>query len=72
LIAAAFIPQSFYKVLLVMQLAFYALSLAGMAPMKLGPIARLGDAALTFVVLNTAALVAFANFITRRKAAWSR
>jgi cellulose synthase/poly-beta-1,6-N-acetylglucosamine synthase-like glycosyltransferase len=72
LIAAAFIPQTFYKVLLVMQLAFYALSLAGMAPMKLGPIARLGDAALTFVVLNTAALVAFANFITRRKAAWSR
>jgi len=55
-----------------LQLAFYALSLLGMAQVKMGPIARAGDAAFTFVVLNTAALVAFAKFVTGRKVAWTR
>jgi len=31
-----------------------------------------GDAALTFVVLNTGAAVVFANFISARKAVWGR
>ena len=57
---------------LVVQLAFYALSLVGLAGMKLGPVARASDAAFTFVVLNTAAVVAFANFVTGRKVAWTR
>jgi hypothetical protein len=35
-------------------------------------VARWADAALTFVVLNTAAVVAFANFVSGRKAAWIR
>jgi poly-beta-1,6-N-acetyl-D-glucosamine synthase len=72
LIASAFVAQPFYRALLVAQLAFYVLSLLAMTRVKLGPIARLGDAAYTFVVLNTAALVAFANFVTGRKAVWSR
>jgi poly-beta-1,6-N-acetyl-D-glucosamine synthase len=72
LVACAFLSHPFYRIALVVQGAFYALSLVGMAGMKMGPLARLGDAAFTFVVLNTAALVAFANFVTGRKAAWTR
>ena len=72
LIACALVPQPFYRAALFLQLAFYALSLAGMARMKLGPVARASDAAFTFVVLNTAAVVAFANFVTGRKVAWTR
>jgi cellulose synthase/poly-beta-1,6-N-acetylglucosamine synthase-like glycosyltransferase len=72
LIACALVPQPFYRGALVLQAAFYALSLVGMAGMKLGPMARASDAAFTFVVLNTAAVVAFANFVTGRKAAWTR
>jgi poly-beta-1,6-N-acetyl-D-glucosamine synthase len=72
LVACVFIPYPFYRVALVLQLAFYALSLLGMSHMKIGFLGRLGDAAFTFVVLNTAALVAFANFVTGRKAAWTR
>jgi len=72
LFACAFIAQPFYRALLVAQLAFYVLSLLAMTQVKLGPIARIVDAAFTFVVLNTAALVAFANFVTGRKAVWSR
>jgi len=72
LAACAFLPQPFYRLVLLLQLGFYALSLLGMTRMKIGPLARLGDAASTFVVLNTAAVVAFANFVTARKVAWTR
>jgi hypothetical protein len=40
--------------------------------MKHNPLARVSEAAFAFVLLNTAAVVAFANFITGRKAAWVR
>jgi biofilm PGA synthesis N-glycosyltransferase PgaC len=71
-VACATVPHAFYRTALLLQLAFYALSLAGMARVRMGPLARLGEAALTFVVLNTAAVVAFANFVTGKKAAWTR
>jgi cellulose synthase/poly-beta-1,6-N-acetylglucosamine synthase-like glycosyltransferase len=72
LVVCAMISQPLYRAALVLQLAFYALSLVGLAGMKLGPVARASDAAFTFVVLNTAAVVAFANFVTGRKVAWTR
>ncbi len=72
LFASVFLPQPFYRALLLMQIGFYLLSLLAMARMKMGPVSRLADAAFTFVVLNSAAVVAFANFVTGRKAAWTR
>jgi len=39
---------------------------------KTGPLAGTADAVFTFVMLNTAAVVAFANFVSGRKAAWIR
>ena len=72
LIAAAFLPQPIYRVALVLQLAFYGLSALAVLRWKLGPVARMSEAAFTFVMLNVAALVAFANFVTRRKAVWAR
>jgi hypothetical protein len=48
------------------------LSALAAARLALGPLARMADAAFTFVILNMAALVAFANFITGRKVAWTR
>ena len=70
--SCAFLPGSFYRAVLVLQVVFYALSLVGMARIKTGLFSRLGDAVYTFVVLNTAAIVAFANFVTGRKTAWTR
>lgn len=72
LLASAWLPQPLYRGVFFVQLAFYGLSLIGMARVKMGPVARAADAAFTFVVLNTAAMVAFANFVTRRKVAWTR
>ncbi|HEV3304892.1 MAG TPA: glycosyltransferase family 2 protein [Candidatus Sulfotelmatobacter sp.] len=74
-LAAAFIASIFlsgvvYRVALVLQLLFYGLSLLALLRLNWGPLARMADASLTFVVLNTAAAVAFANFITGRKPAW--
>jgi hypothetical protein len=46
--------------------------LAGIAGIKIGPLTRLADPARTFVILNSAAMVAFVNFVTGRKAVWVR
>jgi poly-beta-1,6-N-acetyl-D-glucosamine synthase len=72
LVASMLLPQPFYRAALVAQLAFYVLSLAALGGIKVGPFSRLADAARTFVVLNSAALVAFVNFATGRKAVWVR
>lgn len=72
LIASMFLPQPLYRAALGAQLAFYALSLAALAGVKIGPLSRIADPARTFVVLNSAALVAFINFVTGRKAVWVR
>jgi poly-beta-1,6-N-acetyl-D-glucosamine synthase len=72
LIASMLLPQSLYRAALGTQLAFYLLSLAALAGVKIGPLSRLADPARTFVVLNYAAVVAFVNFVTGRKAVWVR
>jgi poly-beta-1,6-N-acetyl-D-glucosamine synthase len=72
LVASAFLTAPVYRVALVCQVAFYGLSLLGMVPLKPGPWSRMTEAAFTFVMLNTAAVVAFANFVTGRKAVWLR
>jgi len=71
LLATLFLREPFYRLALVLQVAFYTLSLLATLHIR-GPLARLADGAYTFVMLNAAALVAFANFVTGRKAAWSR
>ncbi|HLZ39529.1 MAG TPA: glycosyltransferase family 2 protein [Candidatus Sulfotelmatobacter sp.] len=72
LVSSFFLPQPIYRVALIAQLVLYGLSLTAFTSLALGPLTRVADAALTFVVLNTAALVAFANFVTGRKVAWTR
>jgi hypothetical protein len=59
-------------VALAAQLAFYGLSLIALANVAMGPLSRIADPARTFVVLNSAAMVAFVNFVTGRKAIWVR
>ena len=72
LIASLFLPEPFYRLALGLQLAFYALSIAGIANVKIGPLSRIADPARTFLVLNSAAMIAFVNFVTGRKAIWVR
>jgi cellulose synthase/poly-beta-1,6-N-acetylglucosamine synthase-like glycosyltransferase len=72
LVASMALPQPFYRIALALQLIFYALSVVAMMKLREGPLARVADAARTFVVLNTAAVVAFVKFVTRRRVAWVR
>lgn len=72
LIASLALSQPIYRIALLIQVGMYALCLVAMSKLNRGPVARVADAAFTFVTLNTAALVAFANFVTGRKAVWTR
>jgi biofilm PGA synthesis N-glycosyltransferase PgaC len=73
LISSLWLRAPLYRVALVLQLAFYGLALLALARLlKAGILGRAADAAATFVLLNTAAVIAFANFVVGRKAAWSR
>lgn len=72
LMATVVLPQPLYRAALALQVSFYALSLIAMTKVLKGPLARAGDAARTFVVLNSAAAVAFVKFVTGRRVAWVR
>lgn len=72
LAASLFLAEPFYRAALAAQVAFYILSVLAIVGVKVGPLSRIADPARTFVVLNTAALVAFVNFVTGRKAVWAR
>ena len=72
LITALALPQPIYRAALLLQVAFYALGLIAMTKLLKGPLARVADAAGTFVVLNSAAAVAFIKFVTGRRVAWVR
>jgi biofilm PGA synthesis N-glycosyltransferase PgaC len=73
LVSSLMLSGPLYRVALIVQLVFYALSVAALARLlKEGPVARAAEAAATFVLLNTAAVVAFANFVRGRKAVWIR
>jgi poly-beta-1,6-N-acetyl-D-glucosamine synthase len=71
LVTAFFLPGAIYRIALALQLAFYASSALKLLGTTRGPWARIADAAFTFLLLNTAAIVAFVNFIFRRKPAWT-
>jgi cellulose synthase/poly-beta-1,6-N-acetylglucosamine synthase-like glycosyltransferase len=70
LVAPWFLAGPIYETAFFAQVAFYGLSILGGSGWKLGPVSRLVDAAFTFVSLNAAALVAFANFITGHTTVW--
>jgi len=72
LVASMVLSGPVYRGALGLQVMFYGLSLLAGLRLSRGPLARMSDAALTFVVLNSAAAVAFVNFLTGRKAVWIR
>ncbi|HZP17311.1 MAG TPA: glycosyltransferase family 2 protein, partial [Terriglobales bacterium] len=72
LITSSLLQEPLYRLALILQIAFYVLSLLAMMKLARGPLGRVADAAGTFVVLNSAALVAFLKFVTGRRIAWVR
>jgi len=69
-LASCFLPGWFYRAAFWLQLAGYGVALLGWTGWNLGPLSRLADAACTLVVLNAAAMMAFANYVTGQRAEW--
>ncbi len=72
LLASLVLTGPLYRIAFALQSAFYGLSLLALLRLARGPLARMADAALTFVTLNGAAAMAFVNFMTGRKTVWMR
>jgi poly-beta-1,6-N-acetyl-D-glucosamine synthase len=71
LVSTMWLRQGIYEVALWAQLGFYALALLSAFRVQVGFVSRWSNISLAFVVLNTAAVIAFIYFITDRKAVWS-
>ena len=71
LVSSLALRQPIYRAAIILQIIFYALSLLPLTNLVRGPLSRVTDPPRTFVVLNTAALVAFFKFIFGRKVTWA-
>lgn len=72
LLSSVTLSGIFYRAIMVLQIAFYGLSVMALAGFpKVGVFGRAADAAGTFVTLNAAAVVAFAHFAAGRKTSWT-
>ncbi len=72
LISTFWIRKDIYEFALELQLVFYALAALSIFRTRAVIVSWLSDIPLTFIVLNTAAAVAFFYFIMGRKAVWER
>jgi cellulose synthase/poly-beta-1,6-N-acetylglucosamine synthase-like glycosyltransferase len=72
LVTSLLAAGTFYRVVFAGQLLFYAFALLTFSRINRGPLARLANAAMTLIVLNGAAVVACANFLTGRREVWLR
>ena len=71
-VASLILRQPVYRFALALEAIFCGLSLMAYAQLRNSPLHRPADAAFAFVMLNTAAVVAFVNFVSGRKIAWNR
>jgi cellulose synthase/poly-beta-1,6-N-acetylglucosamine synthase-like glycosyltransferase len=72
LVSTLWLRHGIYELALVFQIVFYTLAMLTALRTKIGFVSRLSNISLAFVVLNTAAVLAFVYFITGRKAVWAR
>ena len=73
LLASLALHGVFYRTVLILQLAFYALgALALCRLLTRGLPSRIANVAGTFVLLNGAAVMALGNFVVGKRAAWTR
>jgi biofilm PGA synthesis N-glycosyltransferase PgaC len=72
LVSTLWLRHGVYWFVLVLQTVLYALAALTVLRRKPSYLSRLSNISLAFLVLNTAAAVAFFYFITGRKIAWAR
>jgi cellulose synthase/poly-beta-1,6-N-acetylglucosamine synthase-like glycosyltransferase len=71
-VSTLWLRQGMYELVLVLQVALYTLATLSALRAQTGFLSRISNIALAFILLNTAAAVAFIYFITGRKTVWAR
>ncbi len=71
-VASLFLAETPYRVVLAFELLFAGLAALAMLPQKSGVVSRLANIPFAFLVLNTAAAVAFFYFISGKRQLWAR
>ncbi len=72
LVSSMVLEGHFFRLALFLQLLFYGLAILATVRTSIGMLSRLANLSLAFVLLNTAAAVAFAYFVTGKKEIWAR
>jgi biofilm PGA synthesis N-glycosyltransferase PgaC len=72
LISSLLIRSGVYKLALLLQVAFYGLALCSSLRVQNRVLSRLSSVSLAFLILNTAAAMAFLYFVSGKKPAWAR
>jgi poly-beta-1,6-N-acetyl-D-glucosamine synthase len=72
LVSSVFLDGPLYRLALAGEVALCLGAMLGAIRLPLGFLSRPGNACAAFLVLNAAALVAFAYFVTGRRVAWTR
>lgn len=72
LVSSLLLKGSFFRIAVILQLAFYGLGLLVLLRPRIGSFLRPANFAFAFLLLNAAAVVAFANFVSGRKEVWVR
>jgi poly-beta-1,6-N-acetyl-D-glucosamine synthase len=70
ILSSAFLTGFVYRLPLVVAVGVAALGALAFARVRLGTVSRLTDLALAFLLLNTAAIVAFFYFVAGKKRVW--
>ena len=71
LVSTMWLRKDIYELALGLQLFFYALAALTVFRSPFGIVSRMSQISLAFLILNTAAAVAFVYFVTGRKAIWT-
>lgn len=71
LLASSLIPAPIYRAALAAQITFYVLGPCVFLVPRRWLLSRLADVSFTFVMLNVAAFIAFANFVGGREIIWA-
>lgn len=72
LVSSLFLSGTTFELSIVFLLAFFSLAALAIFRPKVGFLSRLAEVSLAFLVLNTAAAVAFVYFVTGKKNVWLR
>lgn len=72
LVSSLLSAQPFYRAMAVAQVALYSLALLALVRPAPGLAGRVGNLVFSFLMLNTAAVVALLNFVTGKKEVWVR